>query len=56
MDKLINTEDTIYVAGSTGMVGKSICKILKRNGYGNSRLGSKLLTTKGRILIFLILN
>ncbi len=46
MDKLITTEDTIYVAGSTGMVGKSICKILKRNGYGDSRLGSKLLTTK----------
>ena len=29
MDKLITSEDTFYVAGSTGMVGKSICKILK---------------------------
>ena len=46
MNKLISFEDTIYVAGSTGMVGQSICKALKKDGYGNSKLGGKLLNNK----------
>ena len=50
MNKLISFEDTIYVAGSTGMVGQSIYKVLKKDGYGNSRLGGKLLKTKRRDL------
>ena len=45
MNKLISIEDTIYVAGSSGMVGQSICKALKKKGYGNSKLGGKLLMT-----------
>ena len=45
MNKLISFEDNIYVAGSTGMVGQSICKALKKEGYGNSKLGGKLLVT-----------
>ena len=45
MNKLISFEDSIYVAGSTGMVGQSICKALKKKGYGNSKLGGKLLMT-----------
>ena len=50
MNKLISIEDSIYVAGSTGMVGQSICKALKKDGYGNSKLGGKLLVTNRKDL------
>tara|TARA_A100001388_G_scaffold55888_1_gene38466 strand:- start:161 stop:1168 length:1008 start_codon:yes stop_codon:yes gene_type:complete len=50
MNNLISLEDKIYVAGSTGMVGRSICKALKKDGYGNSKLGGKLLVTNRKDL------
>ena len=30
---LLQKDDSIYVAGSNGMVGSAICRLLKRNGY-----------------------
>ena len=35
MSKLINCEDKIFVAGHNGMVGKAICRSLKKKGYQN---------------------
>ena len=35
MNKLINCEDKIFVAGHNGMVGKAICRSLKKKGYQN---------------------
>ncbi len=40
---LLEKKDKIFVAGSTGMVGSAICRLLIRNGYSNSR--NNLLTT-----------
>ncbi len=50
MNKLISLEDSIYVAGATGMVGQSIYKALKKDGYGNFQSGGKLLITKRKDL------
>ena len=35
MNKLINHEDKIFVAGHNGMVGKAVCRSLKKYGYQN---------------------
>ena len=35
MNKLINYEDKIFVAGHNGMVGKAVCRSLKKYGYHN---------------------
>ena len=35
MNKLINYEDKIFVAGHNGMVGKAVCRSLKKYGYYN---------------------
>ena len=35
MNKLINFEDKIFVAGHNGMVGKAVCRSLKKKGYQN---------------------
>tara|TARA_Y100000589_G_scaffold329678_1_gene376947 strand:+ start:2856 stop:3851 length:996 start_codon:yes stop_codon:yes gene_type:complete len=35
MNNLINKEDTIFIAGSTGLVGSSLIKVLKKKGYNN---------------------
>ena len=43
MKKKINFSDHFFVAGSRGMVGSSICKALRKNGYGEE-------INKGRIL------
>ena len=40
---LLEKKDKIFVAGSTGMVGSAICRLLIRKGYSNSR--KNLLTT-----------
>ena len=35
MNKLINYEDKVFVAGHNGMVGKAVCRSLKKYGYHN---------------------
>ena len=35
MKKLINKDETIFVAGHRGMAGSAICRALKSNGYEN---------------------
>lgn len=47
---IINQDERIFLAGSTGMVGSSIYKALKRNGFGNKNLGSKIFTPKRYVL------
>ena len=43
MIRKISFEDKFFVAGSNGMVGSAVCRILKEKGYGNSNLGGELL-------------
>ena len=42
---LLEKDDSIYVAGSTGMVGNAICKLLLENGYTSE---NNLLITSSR--------
>ena len=42
--KMIKPDDHIFVAGARGMAGSAIVRALKRNGYGHSPEGGKLLT------------
>ena len=35
IEKLLNIDDKIFVAGHNGMVGKSVCRSLKKKGYNN---------------------
>jgi len=44
MPKKINLNERIFIAGSTGMVGQAIKKILKRSGYGLDSNCGELLT------------
>ena len=41
--KKISYEDRIFVAGARGMVGSSICKELKKYGYGNENKNGLIL-------------
>ena len=41
--KLINLNEKIFVAGSSGMVGSSVCRMLKIAGYGNQAYDGKIL-------------
>ena len=45
---IFNQNHTIYVAGSEGMVGSSICRLLKKKGYKDK--GKKLVTISRREL------
>ena len=45
---LLKKDETIYVAGSTGMVGNAICKLLLQNGFTYEN--KKLLTTSRKDL------
>ena len=45
---ILNQNHTIYVAGSEGMVGSAICRLLKKKGYNNK--GKKLVTISRREL------
>jgi len=45
---IFNQNHTIYVAGSEGMVGSAICRLLKKKGYKDE--GKKLLTIPRREL------
>ena len=40
----LHLNDKFFVAGSTGMAGKAICKALLKNGYGKNENGGLLLT------------
>ncbi len=42
--KKININEKIFVAGSNGMVGKSITNLLKKKGYGSKDSGGLILT------------
>jgi GDP-L-fucose synthase len=44
MNKKISISDKIFVAGSTGMVGKSVTNLLRDKGYGSEDFGGALLT------------
>jgi len=41
---IFNEDHTIYISGSNGMVGSSICRLLVKNGYSNSNIKKKILT------------
>ena len=43
---IINFQEKILLAGSSGMVGSSIYKALKKNGYGDKKLGGEIYTPK----------
>ena len=38
---MLNKKSKIFIAGHKGMVGSSICKKLKQNGYSNLIFNSK---------------
>ena len=40
----ISLNEKIFLAGSSGMVGSSLYKALKKNGFGNKNLGGKIFT------------
>ena len=44
MQKLVKLQNKIFIAGSRGMVGNAITKVLLRNGYGDKKNGGELLT------------
>ena len=44
MNKRIFFSDNIFVAGSRGMAGASICKALYQSGYGQSKFGGSILS------------
>ena len=44
MQKKINLNERIFVAGSNGMDGSAICRALKKNNYGKKEFGGTLLT------------
>jgi len=50
MNKKISYKDKIFIAGSTGMAGKAIKKVLLQNGYGLNESGGELLTPNRRDL------
>ena len=42
----ITYKERFFLAGSSGMVGSSIYRALKKNGYGDKNLGGEILTPK----------
>ena len=44
MKNLISKNQSIYVAGHKGMVGSAIIRTLRKNGYGDKRIGGKIIT------------
>lgn len=43
MNNLIKTSDRFFIAGARGMVGSSICRVLRSKGYGDESKGGTLL-------------
>ena len=54
MPMLKGKYDSIYVAGSNGMVGSALCKLLNKNGYSEKE--KNLLTTSRKKLNLLDTN
>lgn len=50
MKKLINKEEKIFIAGSSGMVGRAIKKSLIGRGYGDKKKGGRILCPTREIL------
>ena len=50
MKKIINPNESIFIAGGHGMVGQAIYKKLLDNGYGKKELGGKILRPSRREL------
>ena len=48
--KKISLSDKIFVAGSSGMVGKAVIKKLKSQGYGSSKFGGLILKPRRKEL------
>ena len=46
MKNNFSKKDKIFLAGSSGMVGKAILRSLKKKGYGIDKNCDNLLTTK----------
>ena len=44
MNKIISPGEKIFIAGSTGMVGNAIFKVLLKDGYGDKNFGGEILT------------
>ncbi len=44
MDKLISKKDKFFIAGANGMVGNSLYRVLKKNGYGLKEIGGEIMT------------
>jgi len=44
MTKKISLDEKFFVAGANGMVGSAICRKLIEKGYGDQKLGGRLLT------------
>ena len=42
--KYINLDERIFLAGASGMVGSSICNVLRKSGYGDKRTKGEILT------------
>ena len=40
--KKISKEDTIFIAGASGMAGKAIYRSLIKSGYGNVKNGGSI--------------
>ena len=56
MIKKVSFEDKFFIAGSNGMVGSAVCRMLKEKGYGNNKLGGKLFTPSKKELNLLNLD
>ena len=56
MCKEINLQEKIFIAGSDGMVGSAILRKMKEKGYGNQKLGGKILAPKRNVLDLLNLS
>nr|WP_075440383.1 GDP-L-fucose synthase [Prochlorococcus marinus] len=50
MSKKLSLDEKFFVAGSSGMVGSSVCKLLKNKGYGLKEFGGDLFMPKRKDL------
>ena len=50
MRKKLSIDEKFFVAGSNGMVGSSVCKLLKKKGYGLKEFGGDLFMPKRKDL------
>lgn len=50
MKKKIFLNEKVLVAGSKGMVGSAVCRVLKKNGYGDNKIGGEIFTPPRKTL------